>query len=426
VVATGEGVLLIQPVSRAREDGTRRRQARDYRRRTGGVRGAIEWGRVALLAGLLLLASSPSAHGAEAAAPSRPFDVPTPTLAASLECSPIRHPEHEAVLLVHGTSVTADENWAWNYELALPAAGFDWCTVQIPDYELEDVQLSAEYAVYAIRQVAQRSGHKIGVVGLSQGPLEPRWALRWWPDTRQLVSRFISMAGTNHGAAFGDADCVYECPPAIWQQTHYRQSNFLRALNTPRETQPGIAYTSVYSLTDDIIQPAAPDPTAAIAGAANIAVQDICPGRYVGHVQSAWDAAYYAVVIDALTHAGPADPARVDRSYCNQQAMPKVDPVTGWENTANVYLVAGQRQTPYPKTTSEPPLRDYVTSGALPPGYVDPAAARNVADSGAAPSGTVRATAGGLRALPDTVATATCCGLAITLRRRRRRSARVR
>ena len=403
----------------------------------GRLRGAVERGRLVLVAGLLALPATPSAHAA--AAPGQPFDVSTAKLMASLECSPFHHPEHEAVLLVHGTSVTADENWAWNYELALPAAGFDWCTVQIPDYELEDIQLSAEYAVYAIRQVAQRSGHKIAVIGLSQGPLEPRWALRWWPDTRQLVDRFISMAGTNHGAAFGDADCVYECPAGLWQQTHYRQSNFLKALNTPRETERGIAYTSVYSLTDDIIQPAAPDPTAAIEGAANIAVQDICPGRYVGHVQSAWDAAYYAVVIDALTHSGPADPARVDRSYCNQQAMPKVDPVVGWQNTANVYLIAGQRQTPYPKTTTEPALRDYVTSGALPPGYIAPAARQSPSSAGqstgaaagpAANNGESSGAAAGI-ALPDTAGATTgalgylllavCLGAAARIGRRRRR-----
>jgi hypothetical protein len=236
------------------------------------------------------------------------------------------------------------------------------------------------------------------------------------------------MAGTNHGAAFGDADCVYQCPPALWQQTHYRESNFLRALNTPRETQPGIAYTSVYSLTDDIIQPAAPDPTAAIDGAANIAVQDICPGRYVGHVQSTWDAAYYAVVIDALTHPGPADPARVDRSYCSRQAMPMVDPVVGWENTANVYIVAGQRQTPYPKTTSELPLKDYVTAGAMPPGYIDPAAA---AAAAAATEVGARAATGAR--LPDTdrgvvrapgyFLVAACELLVATCGRRRRRRA---
>ncbi|GAB3667638.1 hypothetical protein GCM10027596_36990 [Nocardioides korecus] len=34
----------------------------------------------------------------------------------------------------------------------------------------------------------------------------------------------------------------------------------------------------------------------------------------------------YALVMDAITRRGPADPARVDRSVCARQYMPYVDP----------------------------------------------------------------------------------------------------
>jgi triacylglycerol lipase len=314
------------------------------------------------------LAMAPIAT-ASAAPPGPPLDVPAATLAAALNCpNGFHHPEHDAVLLVHGTSVTADENWGWNYMVALPKAGFDACTVQMPDRALADMQASAEYVVYAIRAVAARAGRKVVTIGLSQGGLEPRWALRFWPDIRHLVSEYIAMATPNHGALFGNADCVSSCPPALWQQSI--GSNYLTALNREETPDPGdVAYTSVYSLTDDIIQPAAgPNgPTAALAGASNIAVQDICPGRYVGHIQSAWDAAYYAVVIDALTHPGPAVGARVDRSYCNQQAMPGVDPVSGWEMTAQLYVKAGEVQSQYgDKPSSEPALRCYATTAGCP------------------------------------------------------------
>jgi hypothetical protein len=306
---------------------------------------------------------SPGVVRADGAPPGPPLDVPEAKLAAALSC-PVgfTHTEHRAVLLVHGTSVTADENWGWNYAQALPKAGFDFCTVAMPDYAFVDIQVSVQYVVYAIREVARRSHGRITTVGLSQGGIQPRWALKWWPDIHQVVASFVDMATPNHGALFGNGACVSSCVPAVWQQAV--GAHLIDALNRDTETPyiGSVAYTSVYSLTDDIIQPAEPSPTAALQGAVNIAVQDICPGRYVGHIQSMWDAAYYAVVIDALSHSGPADPARVDRSYCNQQAMPEVDPVVGWQMTAQLYATAGSRQGVYPdKPTSEPPLRCYAT-----------------------------------------------------------------
>jgi triacylglycerol lipase len=269
-----------------------------------------------------------------------------------------REPTRKTVLLVHGTSVTAEENWSWNYVKTLPHAGFDVCTVDLPDRELSDIQASAEYVVYAIRKLAQASGRRIAVVGISQGALQPRWALRWWPDIRHLVDDYVSMAGTNHGSLFADAACVTDCLPSLWQQ-RVNGANFLAALNKGDETPGDVSYTSVYSLTDEIIEPSAPTPVAMIKGASNIAVQDVCPGRYVGHVQSAADAAYYGVVIDALTHVGPAEPSRVDRDFCTQAYMPYVDPAEAIRRSAEIYVYAGVVQSQHAKVATEPALRSY-------------------------------------------------------------------
>jgi len=289
------------------------------------------------------------------------LDVPEWKLADALRC----HGDLSGlvVLLVHGTSVTAEENWGWNYELALPHEGFAVCTVNLPDRELIDVQITSEYVVYAIRAVARQAGHKIDVVGLSQGVLQPRWAIKWWPDIRFLIDDYVSMAGTNHGSIYADAACAAgSCIPSIWQQ-RVNGAHFLATLNHGDETPGDVSYTSVYSLTDDIIQPVVPTPVAAIRGASNVAVQDICPGRYVGHVQSASDAVYYAVVMDALTHAGPADPSRVDRAFCLQTVMPYVDPATAAVRTALIYATAGIVQSEHRKTSHEPPLKAYAREG---------------------------------------------------------------
>lgn len=306
----------------------------------------------ALLVGLLVAPSD--------AAPKEPgprLDTPRAVLDDAV-CCPSRL-TRKTVLLVHGTSVTAEENWGWSWAKALPHAGFDVCTVEMPERLLVDIQTTAEYVVHAIRVVARRSGQRVSVVGLSQGALQPRWALRWWPDLRHLVDDYVSMAGTNRGSVFADVSCAGgSCLASLWQQ-RVDGSLFLTALNSGDTTPGGVSYTSVFSLTDEIIQPVTPVPVASIDGAVNVAVQDVCPGRYVGHVQSIADAAYYAVVMDALTHRGPADPMRVDRHSCSQVVMPHVDPADAALRTAEVYVTAGVVQSQYAKTTAEPPLRPY-------------------------------------------------------------------
>lgn len=302
--------------------------------------------------------------------PGPAYSVPLSKLADGLHCEKsFPRAGRKPVLLVHGTSVTDEENWGWTYAKQLPRVGFDVCTVQLPDFAFEDIQVSSEYVVYALRRMASLAGRKVSVVGLSQGAIQPRWAIRWWPDVRTILDDYVSMAGTNHGSAFGNASCTQSCLPSLWQQSarseNYRAaSRLLTALNAGDETPGTLSYTSVYSDTDWVVQPVAPRATAALAGASNVAVQDVCPGRVVEHVQSAWDAAYYAVVLDALTHAGPADPQRVDRTACSQIAMPGVDAADAISRTAVLYAVITQRQAEHPKVDQEPPLKPYVVVGA--------------------------------------------------------------
>jgi triacylglycerol lipase len=302
--------------------------------------------------------------------PGPAYSVPLSKLRANLHC-PTSFPTRgrPPVLLVHGTTVTDEENWGWNYAKQLPKEGFDVCTVLLPGLALGDVQVSSEYVVFALRAMASATKRKVSVVGLSQGAIEPRWAIRWWPDIRTILDDYVSMAGTNHGSYFGNASCAQDCLPALWQQyirtEGYRAApRLLTALNAVDETPGAISYSSVYSVTDPVIQPTAPRPTAALDGASNVAVQDICPGRVVEHLQSAWDAAYYAVVLDALTHDGPAEPQRIDRGVCTEAAMPGVDAVDAVLRSAALYAVIGQRQQAHPKVPSEPALKPYVVVGA--------------------------------------------------------------
>lgn len=310
---------------------------------------------VAVLAAVLATARARGEHQTP------PLSVPASRLAAALSCpTAFTHPGHEPVLLVHGTAVTAGESWAWNYAETLPALGFDVCTVQLPGRALGDIQVSAEYVVHAVRAIAQSTGRKVDVAGHSQGGLEPRWAVKWWPDVRALVDDLVTLATPSHGTAIITVLCPQggECPPSVWQMG--QGSRFLGALNAGDETPGAVSYTNVYSLNDELVQPAAPEATSALEGGANFLIQGLCPGRPVHHAAQLYDAAVYELVLDAFTSPGPASAARFDPAACADGFMPGVD---AWDAAAGNALVYGNGAQGFansPRTSQEPPHKGYV------------------------------------------------------------------
>jgi triacylglycerol lipase len=267
------------------------------------------------------------------------------------------HPGKPIVLLVHGTAVTADESWPWALGASLTATGWDWCQVELPDRALGDIQTASEYVVAAVRKLHRETGGKVDIVGHSQGALEPRWAVRWWPDVRADVDDLVTLAGANQGTLVTDVACIASsCAPAVWQMV--RASNFLKALNKV-PTPAGPSYTSIYSWTDDLVEPGVVDPVAAIPGGTNIAIQDVCPGRPVHHGSILFDAASVALVLDALSHPGPASPARFDSATCTQTVGPGVDAPTAMQKDFDLYFNGATALARHPTVSSEPPLRSY-------------------------------------------------------------------
>ena len=324
-----------------------------------------------------LLASAPpitpvgAADGAVQTLPYSPVDrpgpalsVPAAALAHSLSCTgDLAGAGRAPVLLVPGTRVTPLEHYGWNYLRAFDALGWPYCTVTTPKYALEDMQISAEYVVHAIRSMHQRAGRPIAILGGSQGGSLPRWALRFWPDTRSLVTEHVGIAPSNHGAQ--GVHCTPNCAPALWQLRY--QSNFMRAMNSGQETFPGISYTEIYTHQDQTATPASDDTgTSSLHGGGgwitNVALQDVCPAHIADHIKAiTYDAVAYALAIDALTHDGPASPARIDRSVCLEQFHPGVDPVTFPTNFSNAVATAMYRQETASRVDREPSLRPYVS-----------------------------------------------------------------
>ena len=141
--------------------------------------------------------------------PGPPLSVPAAGLAQSLRCTAsLTSAGRAPVLFVPPTLTNPDEAF-FAYEQALTAIGVPYCTVTIPDYTTIDIQVSAQYVVYAVRTIHAETHQRAQIIGWSQGGgPEPRWALRFWPDIRPMVSKLIDLEAPNHGTAVLHYTCT--------------------------------------------------------------------------------------------------------------------------------------------------------------------------------------------------------------------------
>lgn len=309
----------------------------------GEILGSIRSARAALLLALALLGGCSSSTQPATAVDSRDYSsepalsTPQAQLDQALDCEGFTHPDQPAILLVHGTFTNGAEQYEWTYKPLLQARGYDVCTITYPDRGFGDMQVSAEYVVHALRVMHAASGRKVAVIGHSQGVSVPRWAIKWWPSAREAVDDFVMEAGPNHGiagylqgltrlqAGLG-LGAVLRLPEVFFQFAS--DSQFMSASNAGDETPGSIDYTALYSLNDELVQPARPVPTAAVdfgqnnPHVSNILLQDVCPGRLVDHVTIGLnDALAFALALDAIEHPGPAQPERVLAAAGGQAAL---------------------------------------------------------------------------------------------------------
>lgn len=245
----------------------------------------------------------------------------------ALNCTAFENPDKPPVLLVHGTIATGTMQYTTFYTPQLVARGFDVCIVTYPDRGLGDQQISAEYVVHALREIHAETGREVAMIGHSQGATMPRWAIKHWASAREALADFVLIAGPNHGttvalpATIGetllstlqlDALPVGTAPEAFYQFTP--DSDFVAVLNADDETPGDVEYTNLYTLFDELVQPAAPEPTAALdlgqdnPKVANILLQDVCPGHPAEHLSiGTTDTLAFELAVDAISNPGPAD-----------------------------------------------------------------------------------------------------------------------
>ncbi len=293
------------------------------------------------------------------------LSVPIKTLRAAVSCTPgISHDARDPILLVPGTDLDPRPNFSWNYERAFAARRWAYCTVTLPAHATGDIQVAGEYVVYAIRAMARRSGRRVDILGYSQGGMVPRWALRFWPDTRRLVRTFVALDPSNHGTVDANATCQQQCSAADWQQA--AGSYFMQALNSYAETFAGIKYTVVYSRTDEIVVPnlnSSGSSSLHTGGGriANIAVQQVCPNDTSDHLaMGTYDPVGYALAVNAFSHESLAEPGAVPRTVCAHPFQPGVKPGGFASNYATYLADIGRAQETAQQLSAEPRLDCYV------------------------------------------------------------------
>jgi pimeloyl-ACP methyl ester carboxylesterase len=327
-----------------------------------------------------------SASSARSAGSEPRLETDQQTLDDALLCTPFEHPDKPPVLLVHGTFTAGYEQYEWNYIPLLSAAGYDVCAVTYPDRGLGDMQVSAEYVVNALRSIYAQTGRKVAMVGHSQGAFVPRWAIKYWPSARNAVADFVLHAGPSHGTVIADpiqllsslgiplplpsGSASAPLLPAAFRQFP-PDANFTTAMNTGDETPGDIDYTSLYTLTDELVQPATPVPTAALEygednpHVANILMQDVCPLNIVDHVTiGTIDRVAYLLTLDAISNPGPANLERAGgAALCSNTTPIILDPAlasSGVQSMLDILQRDAAAGLPdLHLTAAEPPLKDY-------------------------------------------------------------------
>lgn len=299
-------------------------------------------------------------------------------LSAGLLCDEFTHLDRAPILLVHGTFTHGRQNWGATFAPILRANGWDVCIVNYPDRGLSDIQRTTEFVAHAVHAMSSASGRKVALIGHSQGVMQARWAVKWWPGVRERVSDLVSLAGPNQGillptlprdllGLLGIKTAPF--PGAFYQMA--QNSQFVRALNRDDETPGDIDYTVLYTQFDELVMPVAPFPAGALEYGQinpkriNILLQDICPGRLVDHITIGLaDRLAYELTMDALRNEGPADIERAGgKELCNLiTLMPELQFP---ENALSLLLsevILSELSQPIPSlglSFGEPPLKPY-------------------------------------------------------------------
>jgi triacylglycerol lipase len=171
-----------------------------------------------------------------------------------------------------------------------------------------DLREQAEHLAEVAERIRNDAGAtSVDVVGYSAGGVVTRL---WVQDNggAGVVRRVLTLGSPHHGtsqAALG-AEFAGGCSTACEQLVP--DSDLLRRLNAGDETPAGPLWATVRSTSDQVVTPI---DSAALSGALNIVIQDVCPGSAVAHGDLPGHPAVLAALRSVLGAAAPQPPTDV-------------------------------------------------------------------------------------------------------------------
>jgi triacylglycerol lipase len=193
----------------------------------------------------------------------------------------------------------------------LRAAGHDATVLPLPGNGTGDLRDQAAALDVAVRSALAQGAPSVDVVGYSAGGLVARL---WARDHggAAVARRVVTLGSPHHGtdlAALAGLIAPGSCPLACRQMAP--TSPLLARLDRGDETPAGPRWVSIWSDQDQVVTPPA---TARLAGALDVVVQSVCPGRRVGHGDLPTDVMVENLVVRML---GPALPTAPGRAACS-------------------------------------------------------------------------------------------------------------
>ncbi|WP_377321251.1 esterase/lipase family protein [Pimelobacter simplex] len=216
------------------------------------------------------------------------------------------------VVLVHGTFGDR-RHLLERLSKAILATGSCLFSLDYGNRGTDDVVRAAgQLKTFVDRVRAATGAAKVSLVGHSQGGMMPRYYIKNLGGAAH-VDDLVGIAPSNHGTRLiPSANPVAALVPGLICVSCNQQawgSAFLRELNAGDETPGDVSYTQITSRYDEVVVPHTSGYLAPGPRTTNVTIQDKCRFTIAEHVLIPMDNAAIGMTLDALAHAGPADPS---------------------------------------------------------------------------------------------------------------------
>ena len=167
-------------------------------------------------------------------------------------------------------------------EARLESAGYDVTLLVYPDYGLGDISDNAQRLANTVNAVKARTGaSKVDLVAHSMGGLVSRDYIKNLGGAANVDS--LIMLGTpNYGTGLANLGNIINCAGVTACQQMAIGSSYLNALNAGDDTIGSVRYTSIATMSDEVVIPYTTAFLANDGNIANITVQNQCWFRWPG------------------------------------------------------------------------------------------------------------------------------------------------